>query len=66
MAAFATTAAAESRAVSKVADGTWINAHVQRGMTGTIGVRVQRKMNAAGLATASTGGWVEITDDATV
>ena len=66
MAAFATMAAAEARAVAKVADGTWINAHSQRGITGTIGVRVQRKMSAAGLATPSTGGWVEITDDGTV
>jgi hypothetical protein len=66
MAAFATMAAADARAVAKVADGTWINAHSQRGITGTIGVRVQRKMSAAGLATASTGGWVEITDDGTV
>lgn len=63
MAAFATMAAAEARAYAKVLDKTWINAHAQRGVTGTIGVRVQRKMNAAGLATASTGGWVEISDD---
>ncbi len=66
MAAFATMALAEARAYAKRADGTWINAHAQRGVTGTIGVRVQRKMNAAGLATASTGSWVEITDDGTV
>lgn len=66
MAAFATMAAAEARAVAKVADGTWVNAHAQRSVIGTIGVRVQRKMSAAGLTTASTGGWVEIEDDATV
>lgn len=66
MAAFATMAAAEARAYAKVADKTWINAFAQRGVTGTIGVRVQRKMSAAGLATASTGSWVEITDDGTV
>lgn len=63
MAAFATMAAAEARAVAKVADGTWINAHSQRGITGTIGVRVQRKMSAAA---PDNGAWVEITDDGTV
>lgn len=62
MAAFATMADAEVRAVAKVADGTWVNAHSQRGFTGTIGVRVQRKMSAA---SPDNGGWVEITDDAT-
>jgi hypothetical protein len=62
MAAFGTMAAADARAVAKVADGTWINAHSQRGVTGTIGVRVQRKMSAAA---PGNGGWVEITDDAT-
>jgi hypothetical protein len=66
MAAFATMAAAETRAYAKRADGTWINAFAQRGVTGAIGVRAQRKMTAAGLTTASTGGWVDITDDGTV
>lgn len=62
MAAFADMAAAETRAVAKVADGTWINAHSQRGITGTIGVRVQRKMSPTN---PGYGAWVEITDDAT-
>ena len=66
MAAFATTSAAEARAYAKVLDKTWINAHVQRGVTGTIGVRVQRKMSAAGNTDATTGSWVIIEDDATV
>lgn len=63
MAAFANMAAAETRAVAKVADGTWINAHSQRGVTGTIGVRVQRKMSASA---PDNGAWAEITDDGTV
>ncbi len=62
MAAFATFAAAESRAVAKVADGTWVNAHAQHGVTGTPGVRVQRFMSPTNPAY---GAWVEITDDAT-
>lgn len=63
MAAFATFAAAETRAYAKRADGTWINAHAARGVTGTLLVRVQRKMSPA---SPGVGGWVEITDDATV
>lgn len=63
MAAFADMAAAETRAVAKVADGTWINAHSQRGVTGTIGVRVQRKMSPS---EPDAGAWVEISDDGTV
>jgi hypothetical protein len=55
--------AAETRAKAKVSDGTWIMAHSQRGVTGTIGVRVQRKMSAS---TPDAGAWVEITDDAVV
>jgi len=66
MAAFADMAAAGARAKDKVADGTWINAHSQRSQTGTIGVRVQRKMNAAGNTDPTTGSWVVIEDDATV
>lgn len=62
MAAFADMAAAETRVRTKVADGTWINAHSQRGITGTIGVRVQRKMSPTN---PGYGAWVEITDDAT-
>lgn len=63
MAAFATMAAADARAVAKVADKTWVVAHSQRGVTGTIGVRVQRFMSAA---SPSNGAWVELTDDAAV
>ena len=66
MGAFANMPAAETRAKAKVADGTWINAHSQRSQTGTIGVRVQRKMNAAGNTDPTTGAWVVIEDDATV
>ena len=62
MAAFATMAAAEARAVLKVGDKTWINAHAARTVTGTICVRVQRKMSATH---PDYGAWVEITDDAT-
>ena len=62
MGAFATMAAADARAVAKVADKTWIVAHSQRGVTGTIGVRVQRPMSPTN---PSYGAWVEITDDAT-
>ena len=42
MGAFATMAAADARAVAKVADGTWTNAHSCRQVDGTIAVRVQR------------------------
>ena len=63
MAAFADMAAADARAVAKVADGTWVVAHSQRTQAGVIGVRVQRKMSAAA---PGNGAWVEITDDATV
>lgn len=62
MAAFATMAAAEARAYAKVLDKTWINAHAQRGVTGTIGVRVQRPMSPTNPAY---GAWTDITDDAT-
>lgn len=62
MAAFATDAAAEARAVAKVADGTWVNAHAMRQGDGTIAVRVQRYMSPTN---PDYGEWVEITDDAT-
>jgi len=61
MAAFATFAVAEARAVAKVLDKTWIYAHAQQVSTGVFGVRVIRKMAAGNAA----GGWVSITDDAT-
>ena len=63
MASFATFAAAEARAVLKVADKTWVNAHACRKQDGTLAVRVQRFMSAAH---PDYGAWVEITDDATV
>jgi hypothetical protein len=62
MASFATFAAAEIRAYAKRLDGTWINAHAEATSSGVFGVRVQRKMAAGNGA----GGWVSITDDATV
>jgi hypothetical protein len=62
MAAFASFAAAEVRAYAKRADGTWINAHAEESSSGVFAVRVQRKMAAGN----TNGGWVTITDDATV
>lgn len=62
MASFSTFADAEARAVAKVADGTWINAHACRQVDGTLAVRVQRKMSPTN---PDNGGWVEIADDAT-
>lgn len=62
MAAFATFAACEVRAVAKVADGTWIMAHACRQQNGTLAVRVQRKMSPTN---PGHGAWVEITSDAT-
>jgi len=62
MAAFATFAAAETRAKAKVADKTWVNAHAERTFAGTLAVRVQRFMSPTYPAH---GGWVDITDDAT-
>jgi hypothetical protein len=62
MAAFATFAAAETRAYAKRLDKTWINAHAMRQKDGTIAVRVQRPMSPAN---PGYGAWVEITDDAT-
>ena len=62
MAAFATLAACEVRARAKVADQTWINAHVCQQDDGTRAVRVQRPMSATH---PDYGAWTEITDDAT-
>ena len=62
MAAFATFAAAEARAYEKRADGTWINAHAARTVTGALCVRVQRPLSPLA---PDAGAWVEITDDAT-
>lgn len=59
MADFSSYAAAETRAKAKVADGTWIAAHVCRATTGgKIAVRVQRPMSPTA---PDAGGWVEIT-----
>jgi len=63
MAAFATFAACETRAVAKVADKTWINAHAARNVIGTLVVRVQRKMSPSA---PDAGAWVELTDDTTM
>ena len=63
MAAFATMAAAETRAYAKRADGTWINAHAGRTVTGTICVRVQRPMSHAN---PGNGAWVELADDSQI
>lgn len=62
MAAFGTHTACETRAVAKVADKTWINAHSCRKKDGTLAVRMQRKMSPTA---PDAGAWVEITDDAT-
>jgi len=62
MAAFATFAAAETRAYALVLDHTWNNAHAARQVDGTVAVRVQRLMSATN---PDNGDWVEITDDAT-
>lgn len=68
MAAFASFAAAEARAVAKVKDGTWINAHAAQGTLAadTFVVRVQRKMSTASAAAQQHGGWIELNDDAAV
>jgi len=63
MAAFASFAAAETRAYAKRADGTWINAHAEQSSSGVFAVRVQRKMSAG---SPGNGAWVTITDDGTV
>ena len=58
-----TYATADARAVAKVADGTWVEAHSARATTGgKICVRVIRKMSATH---PDYGAWVEITDDGT-
>ncbi len=63
MADFASYAEAQTRAVAKVADKTWVNAHAGRATTGgKICVRVQRFMSPTH---KDYGAWVEITDNAT-
>ncbi len=62
MAAFATMAAAETRAYAQVLDHTWNNAHAMRQADGTIAVNVQRLMSATN---PDYGAWTEITDDGT-
>lgn len=67
MADFATLALAEARAVAKVADGTWVQAHACRQTVGgKYAVRVQRKMSSASNGARAAGGWVEITSDSAV
>ena len=63
MAAFATMAAAEIRAYTKREDKTWVNAHAERMIDGTIAVRVQRFMSPTN---PGYGGWVSLTDDTQV
>lgn len=71
MAKFASLAAAETRLKAKIADGTWINGYcaiatLESAGTPLFCVRVQRKMSNASAGSAQAGGYVEITDDATV
>lgn len=62
-----TFASACARAVSKVADGTWIEAFACRATTGgKYAVRVIRKMASTSAATQQYGGWTELTDDGSV
>jgi len=61
MAAFASMEAAETRAKAKTADGTWVTAHSARNATGTIAVRVLRKIDMT--AATGYGTWAELTDD---
>ena len=60
MATLATELAAEERARTKMADGTWTQAFQSRAANGTSALRAQRPVTAAG-----GGEWAEITDDAT-
>lgn len=65
MALFASLAAAETRAVAKVKDGTWINAFACLATLESAGsplfaVRVQRPMSATN---PGYGEWVDITQD---
>lgn len=61
MADFATFAAAELRARTKVADKTWVVAHAARATTGgKFAVRVIRPMSPS---SPGAGAWVELTDD---
>ena len=64
MAAFANFEECEARAVAKSSgfgDGTWIQAHAARNFSGTLCVRVLRKMPPL-----TGGNWVELTDDSQV
>ena len=65
MAAFATIAAAETRAVAQVEAGTWVVAHPMRQNDGTIAVRFQRFMAATSVGSKEYGDWTETSDDAT-
>lgn len=60
MAAFATMAAAEARAVAKVKDKTWVVAHSARDFNGTIIVRFQRFMSPTN---PGYGAWVTTDQD---
>lgn len=63
MANFATFAAAEARAVDKMSDGTWVQAHAAHDKSGDPIVRFQRFMSPTN---PDYGAWVETRDDATV
>lgn len=62
MAAFVSMQAAESFARTKMADGTYIETHVQRDKNGTISVRALRKVSLA--VASGAGDWIIIVDDA--
>lgn len=72
MAAFATMAAAELRARTKVADKTWVMAHACAATASTSSggaqpaVRFDRFMNSPLTNAPSEGGWIETTDDTVV
>lgn len=61
MADFADYAEADARAVAKVQDKTWVQAHSCRATTGgKIAVRVQRPMSPTN---PGYGAWTELTDN---
>lgn len=59
MAAFASETVAEGTAKSRMAAGTYTQAHVARNSAGAIAIRAQMPVTSTG-----GGNWTEITDDA--
>lgn len=59
MAAFASETVAEGTAKSRMAAGTYVQAHVARNAAGAIAIRAQMPVTSTG-----GGNWTEITDDA--